>query len=74
MSQEIAEEALIGAHVNYNYPEGRGPVGVYQCETCGFYHLTSRGRVNETLAKYMKEGKIRRWSESEEWLRKLRKR
>lgn len=74
MSQETAEEALIGAHVNYNYPQGGGPVGVYQCEECGLYHLTSKGPVNETLAKYMDEGKIKHWSEAEAWLRKLRKR
>lgn len=74
LTQEIAEEALIGARINYKYPENTGPVGVYQCEECGFYHLTSKGPMNERLAKYMAEGKIRRSSESEEWLRKLRKR
>lgn len=74
ISEQIAEEALIGARINYNYPDNAGPVGVYQCEECGFYHLTSKGPVNERLAKYMAEGKIRRSSESEEWLRKLRKR
>lgn len=74
MSREIAEEALIGARITYAYPEGRGPVGVYQCDDCGCYHLTSSGPMNETLAKYMAEGKLDRLSESEEWQRKLRKR
>lgn len=74
LTREVAEEALIGARVNYNYPEGSGPVGVYQCETCGSFHLTSRGPVNERLATYLAEGKIRRMAESEAWLRKLKKR
>lgn len=73
-SRETAEEALIGAHIQFEYPAGQGPVAVYQCEDCGNYHLTSQGPVNSTLAQFIKEGKIARQKEANQWLNKLKKR
>lgn len=72
-SKELAEEALIGAHTAYTYANGQGPIAVYQCEDCGEYHLTSRGPMNERLAQYIAEGKLKRDKEANQWLGKLKK-
>ena len=72
-SPEIAEEALIGAWVTFDFRAGTGPVAVYQCEDCGYYHLTSKGEMNEKLAHHIAEGKIRRLKEADQWSKKFRK-
>lgn len=72
-TQEIAEEALIGAHTRFDYAQGKGPVGVYRCEDCGYYHLTSKGPVNAMLAQHIKEGKIEREKLGNEWLNKIKR-
>jgi hypothetical protein len=46
---------------------------VYQCEDCGEYHLTSRGPMNERLAQYIADGKLKRDKEANQWLGKLKK-
>ena len=74
LTKEIAEDALIEARTNFEYASGSGPVSVYQCEDCGYYHLTSKGPVNEKLAKFLAEGKIDRQKEANRWLRKIKKR
>jgi hypothetical protein len=70
---EIAEEALIEAHIQYEYGRGNGPVTSYRCEECGQYHLTSQGPMNERLATLMKSGKLKRLKESAHWNRRLGK-
>ncbi|HOO10825.1 MAG TPA: hypothetical protein PKW06_12865 [Cyclobacteriaceae bacterium] len=71
---ELAEEALIGAHLAYRFGKGRRPVGVYQCDECGLYHLTSRGEVNSRLQKMLDEGEIQKQKEANWWEGKFRKR
>lgn len=66
-TQELAEEALIQAHTAYEYPEGQGPLAVYQCDECGEFHLTSRGPINERLAAYIAEGKLKLHKEARRW-------
>jgi hypothetical protein len=73
-TQEIAEEALIGAHTRFQYPSGGGPVAVYQCADCGRYHLTSRGPMNGKLADQMASGKIKLQKEADAWESRFRKR
>jgi hypothetical protein len=73
LTREHAEEALVGAHTRFDYAQGRGPVNVYTCEDCGYFHLTSKGPVNEVLAKRQKEGKIDREKEADAWLNKLKR-
>jgi len=68
-TQEIAEEVLIETRIKFD----KGPVAVYKCEDCGYYHLTSQGPVNERLAKYLASGKIKRQKEANDWLNKLKK-
>ncbi|MDL5048823.1 hypothetical protein QQ054_22685 [Oscillatoria amoena NRMC-F 0135] len=72
-SREIAEEALIEAHVQFTFGNAGGPVALYQCEDCGQFHLTSQGPVNERLAKLIKEGGLKRMREANQWTRRLNK-
>lgn len=71
---EMAEDALIEARTRFDYPPNSGPIAVYPCEDCGHYHLTSQGKMNEKLAKYLAEGKIQLQKEANRWLDKLKKR
>jgi hypothetical protein len=73
-SKEIAEDALIEAHMQFEYTRGSGPITVYQCEDCGHYHLTSQGSMNQKLEQLMKDGKIQRQKEANQWLKKIKKR
>ena len=70
----IAEEALIGAHIQFDYGKGSGPVNFYRCEDCGNYHLTSQGQMNERLAQLLKDGQIYKMKEASRWEGKLRRR
>ena len=72
-SQEIAEDALIEARTQFEYKENQGPIGVYQCEDCGYYHLTSKGKMNDRLATQLKDGKIKLQKEANRWTEKFRK-
>ena len=72
-SYDSAVSALIEARTRFDYTKDRGPVTVYQCEECGYYHLTSQGKMNDTLEKYMAEGKIKLQKEADRWLDKLKK-
>jgi hypothetical protein len=73
LAQEIAEEALIEARANFDYGKGNGPVAVYRCEDCGYYHLTSSGTMNNRLAESIKSGKIQLQKEANKWIGKMKK-
>jgi hypothetical protein len=73
-SWEVAEDALIEAHTHFDYSRGNGPIGVYQCEDCGYYHLTSQGSMNQKLEQLIKDGKIQRQKEANQWLNRIKKR
>lgn len=70
-SQDSAVSALIDAHTRFDYARDQGPVAVYKCEECGYYHLTSQGKMNETLEKHLVDGKIKLQKEADRWLNKL---
>jgi hypothetical protein len=72
-TKEIAEDALIEAHIQFAYANGSGPISVYQCEDCNYYHLSSKGQINNKLAEYLKEGKIQKQKEANWWTDKLKK-
>lgn len=65
----IAEEALIDAHSRNSY-SGTGPISIYQCEECGYYHFTSKGPINEKLKELINSGKIKLQQQASEWSRK----
>jgi hypothetical protein len=69
---ERAEDALIHAWIKFNYPKGGGPVSVYKCEDCGYYHFTSQGTMNAKLAEHRANGKIGLNKEADYWIDKLK--
>lgn len=69
-----AEDALVDARIKYNYQNHLGPVGVYHCDECGYFHLTSKGIMNDTLKNHMDSGKLKLDKEAAHWLSKLKKR
>lgn len=74
LSESLAEEALIGAHINYHYTKGQGPIGIYQCELCGQYHLTSKGNMNQRLEKALQGGTIKKGRDANWWENQSKKR
>lgn len=72
-TESIAEEALITAWTAYSYKSNNGPIGVYLCDVCGTYHLTSKGEMNKKLAAYMASGALKKDQEAERWRLKLMK-
>jgi len=72
-THEQAEEALINARTRFDYPAQAGPVAVYHCDDCGYFHLTSKGEINERLARELAAGSIERQKVADHWARKLKK-
>lgn len=72
-SEQLAEDALIEAHIHFNYSAGGGPVATYRCDDCGEYHLTSRNPMNGRLAELLANGTIKKQKEVERWQNKFKK-
>jgi hypothetical protein len=73
VTRELAEEALIEAHTRYDFGRTSGPVGVYLCEDCGHFHLTSQGPMNQKLAEFLRTGQIQKSKEALKWEEKFKK-
>ena len=73
-SQELAEDALLEAWTRFKLRPDNGPVAVYKCEDCGYYHLTSKGTMNSKLAQHLADGKIQREQEANYWREKFKDR
>ena len=73
LTESAAEDALIGAWSTYGYKDNQGPVGFYLCDSCGYYHLTSKGDMNPKLAEQIASGKIRKQEEANRWIEKLKR-
>jgi len=71
-TQELAEEALLHAHTRLDFAKGRGPVSVYRCDDCGYFHLTSKGPINPALDHYLRTEKFERDKQATGWLNKLK--
>ena len=41
-TESLAVEALIQNHIINNYRANEGPVNVYECPECGYWHFTSK--------------------------------
>jgi hypothetical protein len=65
-----AEEVLIDTYTRQGNA-GQAPVGVYRCDDCGQFHLTSKGTMNARLAQYIKDGKLKLNQEAERWKSKF---
>jgi len=69
-SKGLAEEALIQNQSQNQHRAGGGPINVYQCRDCGYYHFTSKGAVSDVLSE--NKHQISRNREASFWERKLR--
>ena len=73
LTLELAEEALVQAHTRVDYRKGDGPMNVYRCDDCGYFHLTSQGQMNERLLQEYKNGNIGRQKLADQWNNKWKK-
>jgi len=73
-SLEVAEDVLIETWSRFEFAPNQGPIAVYKCDDCGYYHLTSQGILNEKLKKKLEDGSIARQKEANRWLDKFKKR
>ena len=72
-TEQLAEDVLIELWENNEYASGRGPVAIYKCDDCGYYHLTSKGPMNSKLAEALAEGKLKLQREAHRWLDKWKR-
>ena len=72
-THDDAVDALLAARTKFDYRQGHGPVSVYHCDDCGFFHLTSKGPMNETLKKSLNDGSIDRKKEADDWEERLKR-
>lgn len=63
---------MIETQSKFDFASGNGPIAVYRCDDCGYYHLTSRGPMNERLAKFISDGKLQLQKEANRWIEKLK--
>jgi hypothetical protein len=73
-SLTIAEDVLVDLWSKNEYNAVLAPIAVYRCDDCGFYHLTSKGPMNEKLSAAIASGKIARQREAHRWEDKFKKR
>ncbi|MEQ9405011.1 MAG: hypothetical protein RIM99_15570 [Cyclobacteriaceae bacterium] len=66
-TEDLAIEALIQNHIKFRHREGAGPINVYECRDCRFWHFTSSGKVSyvfndpEIVARIRREQKMSDW-------------
>lgn len=70
-SEALALDALLEAHIRFEFSMRSGPVAVYLCNECGQYHLTSQGQINSRLASALNDGTIDRLKRSRYWENKV---
>jgi hypothetical protein len=73
-TETVAEDVLIELWNKNEYAPNRAPLNVYQCDECGYYHLTSRGPMNERLARYLSTHQAKIDKEASKWLNRFKKR
>ncbi|MBX2970476.1 MAG: hypothetical protein KF803_13990 [Cyclobacteriaceae bacterium] len=72
VSEAIAVEALIEAHVQFDYGNRSGPIAVYPCDECGQFHLTSTGSINKKLEQFIADGTLQKLRTASKWSGKWR--
>ena len=73
-SVSIAEDVLIELWSKNEYNPASAPIAIYQCDDCGFYHLTSKTPMNAKLSAAIADGSIKRQREANRWENKFKKR
>lgn len=71
MSQEVAEEALVENRARNNFDHAAGPINIYKCEICHYFHFTSKGNPREMLSDPVVQRKIERMKIQNHWERKF---
>lgn len=69
-TEEAAINALVENHIHFNHSSGRGPINVYQCDDCGYYHFTSQGETHPRLIE--KTSYISQQQRARDWENKLK--
>lgn len=68
-TENIAEEALIQARIQFEYNTA---IAIYECGDCGQWHMTSKGEVNRKLKELLDTGEIKKERNAMHWGHKLR--
>ncbi len=70
MNEGLAETALIDQHIYKNFLPHEGPQNVYECQVCGYWHLTSKAMErNERLQEMIDSGEMKRKQTASKWER-----
>lgn len=70
MSQDLAETALIDQHIYKGFLPHEGPQDVYECDNCGYWHLTSKSlERNERLQEMIDSGQLKKLQTAQRWER-----
>ena len=70
MSRDLAETALIDQHIYKGFLPHEGPQDVYECQICGYFHLTSKATSrNDRLQEMIDSGEMKRKQEAQRWER-----
>ena len=67
ISRELAEDALIDQHIYKGFLPHEGPQDVYECNICGYWHLTSQGGRNARLQEEIDSGELKRKQTASRW-------
>ena len=70
--ESLALEALLELWIRNNYVRGTGPITIYRCEDCGWYHHTSSGTMHPQLQDFIESGEFSRRRRAFEWEEKLK--
>ena len=69
---QLAEDVLIELWTKNDYRQHQGPVNIYRCDDCGYFHLTSLGEMNANLARYLSSDKVRINKAASKWMDKFK--
>ena len=68
ISKELAEDALIDQHIYKGFLPHEGPQDVYECNICGYWHLSSKGGTrNARLQEEIDSGELKRKQTASRW-------
>ncbi len=73
-TEHQAELALIQARARFGIDLTKGPVNFYACNSCGTYHLTSKGEINSILEDPLVKDAIKKEHLAASWEDRFRRR
>ena len=66
----MAINALIENRIRFHHPEGGGPINIYECAECGYFHFTSQGETHTELIE--QSDFIEKQRRARDWEHRLR--